>query len=68
MLMTRGFNNIDAQLWVAMLSLQSLPYASTLACQIIAQLPDKKVKGTPGQSGNEKDAPGKETLEKPMVV
>ena len=68
MLLTRGFNNIDAQLWVAMLSLQSLPYASTLACQIIAQLPDKKVKGTPGQSGNEKDAPGKETLEKPMVV
>lgn len=41
MLATRGFNNIDAQLWVAMLALQSLPYMSTLACQIIAQLPDR---------------------------
>jgi len=41
MLFTRGFSNIDAQLWVAMLMLQSLPYWSTLACQIIAQQPDK---------------------------
>ncbi len=43
MLMTRGFNNIDAQLWVMMLALQSLPYISTLACQVISQLPDQKV-------------------------
>jgi hypothetical protein len=42
MLFTRGFNNIDAQLWVIMLTLQSLPYISTLACQVIAQLPDSK--------------------------
>jgi len=41
MLFTRGFSNIDAQLWVAMLMLQSLPYWSTLACQIIAQQPDE---------------------------
>ncbi|HEY8117775.1 MAG TPA: glycosyltransferase [Methylophilaceae bacterium] len=41
MLATRGFNNIDAQLWVTMLALQSLPYVSALACQIIAQLPDR---------------------------
>ncbi len=41
MLATRGFNNIDTQLWVTMLALQSLPYLSTLACQIIAQLPDR---------------------------
>ena len=41
MLATRGFNNIDAQLWVTMLALQSLPYVSTLACQIIAQMPDR---------------------------
>jgi cellulose synthase/poly-beta-1,6-N-acetylglucosamine synthase-like glycosyltransferase len=40
MLVTRGFTNIDAQLWVAMLMLQALPYASALACQIIAQRPD----------------------------
>ncbi len=42
MLITRGFSNIDAQLWVTMLMLQSLPYWSTLACQIIAQQPDKE--------------------------
>ena len=42
MLFTRGFNNIDAQLWVTMLALQSLPYVSTVACQIIAQLPDRQ--------------------------
>jgi hypothetical protein len=41
MLLTRGFNNIDAQLWVTMLALQSLPYVSTVACQILAQLPDR---------------------------
>lgn len=40
MLITRGFTNIDAELWVTMLALQSLPYASALACQIIAQRPD----------------------------
>ena len=37
MLATRGFGNVDAQLWVAMLALQSLPYLSTVTCQIIAQ-------------------------------
>ena len=44
MLLTRGFTNIDAQLWVSMLTMQSLPYASALACQLIAQQPDKPVK------------------------
>jgi exo-beta-1,3-glucanase (GH17 family)/cellulose synthase/poly-beta-1,6-N-acetylglucosamine synthase-like glycosyltransferase len=41
MLYTRGIENIDARLWVAMLALQSLPYWSTLGCQLIAQLPDR---------------------------
>lgn len=41
MLYTRGFDNIDTRLWVSMLALQSLPYLSTLACQILAQLPDR---------------------------
>lgn len=41
MLITRGLNNIDAQLWVAMLSLQCLPYASAIACQFISQRPNK---------------------------
>lgn len=41
MLYTRGFDNIDARLWVTMLALQSLPYLSTVACQLIAQLPDR---------------------------
>ncbi len=37
MLYTRGFNNVDAQLWVTMLALQSLPYLSAVACQFISQ-------------------------------
>ncbi|HYG12525.1 MAG TPA: glycosyltransferase [Methylophilaceae bacterium] len=37
----RGFENIDARLWVSMLALQSLPYWSTVACQILAQMPDR---------------------------
>jgi hypothetical protein len=35
MLISRGFNNADAQIWVALLSLQALPYISAVACQII---------------------------------
>jgi len=37
MLATRGVGNSDAQIWVAMLSLQSLPYISAVACQIISK-------------------------------
>jgi len=37
MLFSRGLTNIDAQLWVSMLALQSLPYISALACQLLAQ-------------------------------
>lgn len=37
MLASRGLTNVDAQLWVAMLALQSLPYVSALACQLISQ-------------------------------
>jgi len=44
MLITRSFTNIDAQLWVAMLALQALPYGSALACQLIAQRPDMPAK------------------------
>ncbi len=43
MLFTRGFHNIDAQLWVTMLALQSLPYLSALACQVIAEMPERSV-------------------------
>lgn len=43
MLYSRGVQNLDAQLWVAMLSLQSLPYISAVASQIIATLPEKEV-------------------------
>ncbi len=42
MLVSRGVENLDAQLWVAMLSLQSLPYISAVISQAIAQLPDRK--------------------------
>lgn len=41
MLVSRGVENLDAQLWVAMLSLQSLPYISAVASQVIAEMPDK---------------------------
>jgi cellulose synthase/poly-beta-1,6-N-acetylglucosamine synthase-like glycosyltransferase len=42
MLISRGFTNIDAQLWVTMLALQALPYGSAVACQLIAQKNDDK--------------------------
>jgi len=42
MLATRGFHNLDAQLWVLMLTLQSLPYLSTLACQVITEVEARK--------------------------
>lgn len=37
MIVTRGVDNFDAQLWVALLALQSLPYVSALICQLLAQ-------------------------------
>jgi hypothetical protein len=37
MIYSRGFSNLDAQLWVSMLALQSLPYWSALACQWISE-------------------------------
>ena len=37
MLYARGFSNLDAQLWVSMLALQSLPYWSAVACQWISE-------------------------------
>jgi len=42
MIVTRGIQNLDAQLWVALLSLQSLPYFSALACQLLAQSTEKE--------------------------
>lgn len=36
MIATRGIENFDVQLWVSLLALQSLPYLSALACQILA--------------------------------
>jgi hypothetical protein len=41
MIATRGIQNFDAQLWVTLLALQSLPYVSALACQILAHVTDK---------------------------
>lgn len=37
MLYSRGFSNLDAQLWVSMLALQSLPYLSAVACQWLSE-------------------------------
>jgi exo-beta-1,3-glucanase (GH17 family)/cellulose synthase/poly-beta-1,6-N-acetylglucosamine synthase-like glycosyltransferase len=42
MFVTRGLHNLDAQLWVAMLTLQSLPYISAVACQWISLMPESK--------------------------
>jgi exo-beta-1,3-glucanase (GH17 family)/cellulose synthase/poly-beta-1,6-N-acetylglucosamine synthase-like glycosyltransferase len=46
MLLTRGLHNLDAQLWVSMLALQSLPYISAVACQWISLLPDRAVESS----------------------
>jgi hypothetical protein len=37
MLLIRGFSNLDAQLWVSMLAMQSLPYWSALSCQWLSE-------------------------------
>ncbi|WP_018411321.1 glycosyltransferase [Methyloversatilis thermotolerans] len=41
MLYMRGTDSLEVLLWVTMLGLQSLPYLAALACQFIAQLPEK---------------------------
>lgn len=41
MLALRGTDSVEVLLWVTMLGLQSLPYWAALACQFIAQLPEK---------------------------
>lgn len=41
MLAMRGTDSVEVLLWVTMLGLQSLPYWAALACQFIAQLPEK---------------------------
>lgn len=43
MIATRGMQNFDAQLWVALLALQSLPYVSALICQLLAQTSDPEL-------------------------
>lgn len=43
MLALRGTESIEVLLWVTMLGLQSLPYLAALACQFIAQLPDRSL-------------------------
>ncbi|WP_085317897.1 glycosyltransferase [Derxia lacustris] len=47
LLYMRGFDNMEAQIWGAMLLLQSLPYQAALGCQIAALWPEKAVTETP---------------------
>ena len=46
MIVTRGVENFDAQLWVGLLALQSLPYVSALVCQILAHTSEADSSGT----------------------
>jgi len=41
LLFTHGTESREALLWVVMLALEMLPYLAALACQIIAQLPER---------------------------
>lgn len=41
MVTLRGTDSLEVILWVSMLGLQALPYLAALACQFIAQLPEK---------------------------
>ncbi|MFN3985046.1 MAG: glycosyltransferase [Rhodocyclaceae bacterium] len=39
----RGYNDLEAQLWVAILGLQCVPYLASIACQVAAYLPERSI-------------------------
>ncbi len=48
LILMRGANSIETQLWVGILCLQCIPYLAAIACQVAAYMPDKaQHDGTP---------------------
>ena len=43
----RGTADIETRLWASILALQCIPYIASVACQIAAYLPERRVTGTP---------------------
>ncbi len=41
LVMLRGANDLETQLWVGILSLQCIPYVAAIACQVAAYMPDR---------------------------
>jgi hypothetical protein len=40
LIMLRGAENIETQLWIGILGLQCIPYLAAIACQVAAYMPD----------------------------
>ncbi|PLX75441.1 MAG: benzoate transporter [Azoarcus sp.] len=42
LVMMRGADNLETQLWVGILCLQCIPYVASIACQVAAYMPDRQ--------------------------
>lgn len=42
LVMLRGANDLETQLWVGILALQCIPYVASIACQVAAYMPERQ--------------------------
>ncbi len=47
---TQGWQDMQTQLWVAILALQSIPYVASIACQVAAYLPERPLPAVAGSA------------------
>jgi len=57
MVILRGANDIEAQLWVGILALQCIPYVAAIACQVAAYMPDRQLAAAVSATAPTKPAP-----------
>lgn len=50
LLVLRGATDLEAQLWVAILGLQCVPYIASILCQVAAYMPERAPQATPAAS------------------
>ena len=59
LVLQRGYDDIEVQLWVGILALQCVPYVASIACQVASYMPEAEPakpleagrEGTAGQAG-----------------
>jgi hypothetical protein len=49
MMIMRGTDDLEAQLWVAILALQCIPYLGSIACQVASYMPDRQTTTSPAK-------------------